>query len=155
MVEDVPSLILQTSVGLFFALSGWHKLTHPERKSALMGTMRAALPKLGLNPDAPIPGGRGMTWLEFMCPWVAGWELFAGAVAACAVGWYLAGLAIVPQLAMVPCLVILVVALYCEGAEQVKSWNPLDWDDALDTWLYLPETQMAIVTCCVIVDLAY
>jgi hypothetical protein len=151
----ITEVVLQTTLGMFFAISGWHKLTHDDRKVALQGTMREALPKIGLNPDGVIPLSGGVTWLQFMCPWVAGWELAAGGVAACATGWYIAGLAIVPQLAMVPCLVILLVALYTEGKSQVDGWKPIDWDDALDTWLYLPETQMAIVAFLLVVDLTY
>ena len=128
-------ILLQTSVGVFFALSGYHKLFNVERRATLRATLAEDLPKLKLP-----------AWcLEFMLWWLPCWELGAGGIAAGAFVLHLAGVGIVAKLAMVPLLVIMLVALYCEGAERVREYQPIDGADVVDDWLYLPETLLGVM----------
>ena len=128
-------ILLQTSVGVFFALSGYHKLFNAERRATLRETLAEDLPKLGLP-----------AWcLGFMLWWLPCWELGAGVLAAGAFVLHLVGAGIVAKAAMVPLLTIMLVALYCEGAQRVREYEPIDGADAVDDWLYLPETLLGLM----------
>lgn len=131
----IAEVVLETAVGVFFALSGYHKLFNAQRRAALAETLHDDLPRLGL-PD----------WCHrFMMLWLPSWELGAGAVATFAAVWHVIGLGLVAKFAMVPCLAIMGVALYCEGAQRVASYEPIDTADVIDDWLYLPETLLGLM----------
>lgn len=127
--------LLQTFLGIFFVTSGWHKLTNAPRRATLRTTLEADLPKLGLP-----------AWcINFMMYWLPTWELIAGFVATFAVPLVEAGAMIIAQLAMLPLIAILGVALYCEGYERVRSFKPIDTLDIVCDAIYLPETLMFII----------
>lgn len=128
---SVGSIILATAIGLFFAISGWHKTMHPVRHTSLKGT---------LAHDLHLSG----TSLELVTYWVAVWELVAGAGAALAWVWAWVGLPILTHLSLFPLAVICVVAGACEGVSQVRQMEPLNCFDRGCCWLYLPESLLLL-----------
>jgi len=114
VAKDAALALARASVGVFFAISGAHKLLVPSRHAALVETLkRNHVPAVAFNQ-----------W------WVPGWE-FVGGVLLTA-GLFSAAAAGVLS-------VICLVALCCEGRERVKSYQPIDKADELDDWLYLQE----------------
>lgn len=89
-LPDIAALILRLGVGVFFAISGWNKLTCP----TCHGYLGSNLARSGL----PSCGGY-MVW------WVAGWEFAAGA--AIAIGLYTGAAAFI---LFVVCLVAFIVS---------------------------------------------
>ena len=128
-------VILETALGLFFALSGYHKVMNDGRHESLRETLTEDLPKVGL-PVAIVP---------FMVWWLPCWEFTSGLVATLSPFWHLFGFPIVAKLAMVPMIGIMAVALCCEGRSLVAEYSPIDLGDVLDDWLYLPETLLLVM----------
>lgn len=109
---------LRVAVGVFFAISGFHKLFNKDRHASLVRTLRAdGVPLVRVNQ-----------WF------VPGVELSAGLA-------LIVGL-LVP-LASLGLLVICLVACAVDGLARVRAMEPLNWADALDDVLYLPETVYA------------
>lgn len=104
-------LVARVSVGLMFAISGWHKLRDPTRHQQLVETLeRASIP----------------------CPWMTGpliatTELVAGVCLA-------AGFLAIPAAAAL--LVLTTVAIATVAVKQVKARRVANW---LENFLYLPE----------------
>lgn len=114
VVLTVVLLLSRVLLGVFFLISGWHKLFVPERHQALVETLRAD----------HIPFIRFNEW------WVPGVELVCGALVA-------VGLFAVP--AALTLLVLCLVACAADGLKQIRAMDPLDPADWLDDLLYLPE----------------
>jgi putative oxidoreductase len=119
-LHDLGLAVLRAAVGLFFALSGYHKLFNKTRHAAFVKTLVAdKVPAVGF-----------MQW------WVAGWEFLAGITLA--VGFLTAFSAAVLA-------VICVVACLAEAPEKVESYHPIDAADVLDDYLYLPEVLYVVM----------
>lgn len=113
---DIAALLLRLVVGVFFAISGWHKLFNRERHAALVATLQ--------SDHVP--------WVSFNQWWVPSVELGAGV--ALAVGF------LTPVAAML-LLVVCAVACWVDGLPNINSrHSPIDRADWLDDVLYLPET---------------
>lgn len=113
-LHDVALALVRVAVGLFFAISGYHKLFNKARHARLVQTLTAdKVPAVWFNQ-----------W------WVPGWEFLAGSMLA--VGLLTAFSAgVLAIICMVACL--------CEAKERVASYGPIDLADTIDDFLYLPE----------------
>lgn len=114
---DTVMLVNRLAIGLFFAISGYHKLKDPTN---LIVTLKQC--------HIPFPG--------IMCYWVAGVEFFGGLAV-------MAGL--LAALASAGLIAILAVALCTDGPRRVKEYEPSDPADRLDDWLYLSETTYVVM----------
>lgn len=112
--HDLALALVRVAVGVFFAISGYHKLFNKDRHQHLVKTLAAD----------HVPALRFNQW------WVPGCELVAGITVA--VGFLTAFSAVV-------LLTICVVACACEASERVASYKPIDLADKIDDYLYLPE----------------
>lgn len=124
---DAATALGRICIGLFFAISGFHKLFNPGRRA----TMQKTLTDLGI-PFVPV-----MRWF------VSGTEFAAGTCIAL-------GLLTVPAAFALLC--ICVVACSTDGLARVRAWKPINRADWLDTWLYLPETLYAVLIVIVILN---
>lgn len=110
----VGSALLHASMGVFFAASGWNKLTNGERHRTLVETFKAD----------HVPFIRFNQW------WVPSWEFLGG-------GMLMFGLW--PAFAAGVLFIICVVATLCEGPRRVRDFGPINAADRAADWLYLPE----------------
>ncbi len=119
------------AVGLFFAISGYHKLFNPERHATMLRTME--------NLHIPLP--------RFNAWWVPGNEFFWGTVLAVAAAGELFGVAsgLAAVLASVFLGAICLVATCTDGLQRIREWHPLDVADWIDDLMYLPEFWLALV----------
>jgi len=109
---------LRIGTGLFFACSGFNKIFNGKRHAALVQTLQ----------EDKVPAIAVMQW------WVPSWELAGGGLLA-------AGL----NLAALPLLVIMAVAIFSEGKKRVSAYAPINAADTICDWLYLPEVVYALV----------
>ena len=109
----------RVALGVFFAISGYHKLFNASRHAALTGTLQG---------DG-VPDLRVMQWL------VPGVE-FAGGSA------LLVGLLSV--LAAFGLFVISAGALALDAFKRIRAWQPIDRADWLGDLLYVPEALYCI-----------
>lgn len=112
--------LLRVGVGLFFALSGWHKLVNAQRHASLVATLKAD----------------GIPWVRFNQWWVPACEFFGGL--ALTLGFVTMGASVV-------LLVLIFVACLRDGPSRVAAFAPIDRGDRIDDWLYLPEVLYALV----------
>jgi uncharacterized membrane protein YphA (DoxX/SURF4 family) len=113
-LHDLALAFVRAAVGQFFAFSGYHKLFNKGRHYALLATLT--------KDHVPL--------VKFLVWWVPFWELTAGVMLT--VGFLTAFSAGVLA-------IICVVACYCEAADKVERYKPIDLADRIDDWLYLPE----------------
>lgn len=113
-LHDLALAFVRGCVGVFFAISGFHKLFVPARHQSLVNNLT----------KNKIPALKFMQW------WVPGWEFAAGVMLA--IGLFTAFSAgVLAIICMVACL--------CEAREKVAKYNPINWADTIDDYLYLPE----------------
>jgi uncharacterized membrane protein YphA (DoxX/SURF4 family) len=114
-------------LGLFFSISGFHKLFNSGRHAQLIATLeRDHIPLVRLN-----------RWLVPLVEFTGGLALIAGVLAP-----------LVAILLAVECL----VAVLVDGWKRIASYRPIDRADWLDDLLYLPEV-LAIVALLIVVTL--
>ncbi len=111
---EIALTLNRIAVGMFFMLSGYHKLFNPERHRALAEELKA----LGIHA------------VGFNQWWVPTVEFTAG----CAVV-----IGFLAPLAALGLLFIAVVAIATSGSQRIKISMPIDRADRIDNWLYLPE----------------
>ena len=117
---DIAMTLVRIAVGLFFMLSGYHKLFNAQRHLTLVGDLKAlGIPALGFNQ-----------W------WVPGVEFTAG-------GAVLIGF--LAPLASLGLLVLILVAMATSGRRRIDMYKPIDEADRIDDWLYLPESLYAFM----------
>jgi uncharacterized membrane protein YphA (DoxX/SURF4 family) len=117
---DIALTLNRIAVGIFFMLSGYHKLFNAERHRTVVDELKAlGVPAVGFNQ-----------W------WVPLIEFSAGAAV-------LIGL--LAPLAALGLLVIIVVAIATAGRQRIALYKPIDEADRIDDWLYLPETLYAFM----------
>lgn len=122
---DVAITLNRVAVGVFFMLSGYHKLFNPERHHSIVDELKA----LGVHA------------VGFNQWWVPSVEFAAG-------GAVLVGL--LAPLAALGLLVIIIVAMATSGRQRIKLNKPIDEADRIDDWLYLPETLYAFMLIMVV-----
>lgn len=115
---DLQGLLLFVNrmvVGLFFAISGFHKLFFKQRHEALVETLK----------DDKIPFVGLFQWFVPSVEFFGGLAIIAGILA---------------PLAALGILITMTVAILTDGTKRVVSFMPVDKADALDDVLYLSET---------------
>jgi uncharacterized membrane protein YphA (DoxX/SURF4 family) len=122
---EVALAISRVAVGLFFLLSGYHKLFHPERRATLVQTLRSA-------------GLQHVAVLQWLLPCA---ELSGGLAVS---------IGLLSVLAALGLLIISVGATLTDGIKRIAAWRPIDKADWLDDILYLPEVLYALLLLSVI-----
>ena len=122
---DVALTLNRIAVGVFFMLSGYHKLFNAPRHRMMVDELKAlGVPALGFNQ-----------W------WVPTVEFAAGAAVA---------IGVLAPLAALGLLVVILVAMATSGRQRIKALKPINQSDRIDDWLYLPETLYAFMLVLVI-----
>jgi putative oxidoreductase len=122
---DIALTLNRIAVGMFFMLSGYHKLFNPQRHLMFVDELKElGVPALGVNQ-----------W------WVPTVEFTAG-------GAVVIGL--LTPLAALGLLVVILVAIATSGRRRIKVYKPIDEADRIDDWLYLPEVLYAFMLIMVI-----
>jgi putative oxidoreductase len=119
-MPDLGLAVPRVAVGVFFAISGYHKLFNAQRHARLKHTL----------VEDMVPCPRFMEW------WVPFWELASGA--ALAMGFLSAFNAAV-------LLIVCLVACVCESRGKIAKYGPIDRADWLDDLLYLPEVLYSLI----------
>src|SRR5208282_5089368 len=122
---DIALTLNRIAVGLFFMLSGYHKLFNAERHRALADQLR----ELGVHAV-----GFNQWWVPLV-EFAAGGAVLVGFLA---------------PLAALGLLVLILVAIATSGRQRIKLYKPIDEADRIDDWLYLPETLYAVMLIVVI-----
>lgn len=124
---EVALTLNRLAVGLFFAISGYHKLVNKERHAALVATLTAdRIPLVRLN-----------SWFVPMV------ELGAGSALV---------LNVAPVVAALLLGAICLVATCTDGWKRIAEWKPVDKADVVDDVLYLPEVLYGIMLLTVILS---
>ncbi len=114
---DVPAIGLtlnRVALGLFFSISGYHKLFNPSRHAALVKTLETnKVPAIWFNQ-----------W------WVPSVEFFGGLS-------LVSG--ILSPFASLGLMLISGIAILTDGLKRIPTYNPIDRLDWCDDLLYLPE----------------
>ncbi len=122
---DIALALNRIVVGLFFMLSGYHKLFNAERHRVLADQLK----ELGVHA------------VGFNQWWVPTVEFTAG-------GAVVVGL--LAPLAALGLLVLILVAIVTSGPQRIAVYKPIDEADRIDDWLYLPEVLYAFMVIMVI-----
>jgi putative oxidoreductase len=117
---DIALTLNRLAVGMFFMLSGYHKLFNTERHRVLAEQLK----ELGLHA------------VGFNQWWVPAVEFSAG-------GAVLVGF--LAPLAAFGLLFLILVTLVTSGPQRISVLKPIDRADRLDDWLYVPETLYALM----------
>jgi len=117
---DIALTLNRIAGGLFFMLSGYHKLFNAERHRALVDQLK----ELGVHAV-----GFNQWWVPFV-------EFAAGA--AVVFGFF-------GPLAALGLLFLILVAIVTSGPQRIKAYKPVDEADRIDDWLYLPEVLYAFM----------
>jgi uncharacterized membrane protein YphA (DoxX/SURF4 family) len=102
------------ALGVFFAISGYHKLFNPSRHAALTRTLQ----------DDGVHALAVMRWLLPAAEFSGGWALIVGFLSA---------------LAAFGLFVICAGALALDAVRRIRTWQPIDRADWLGDLLYVPE----------------
>jgi uncharacterized membrane protein YphA (DoxX/SURF4 family) len=122
---DIAFTLNRVAVGMFFMLSGYHKLFNAERHRVFADELKSLhVHAVGINQ-----------WWVPLVEFSAGGAVVVGLVA---------------PLAALGLLVVILVANATTGRERIKAYKPIDRADRIDDWLYLPETLYAVMLILVI-----
>ena len=122
---DIALTLNRIAVGVFFMLTGYHKLFNPQRHISFVEELKElGVPAVGFNqwwvPTVEFTGG-GSVAIGFLAP-----------------------------LAALGLLVVILVAIATSGRRRIEAYKPIDEPDRIDDWLYLPETLYAFMLIVVI-----
>lgn len=117
---DLAFTLNRIAVGMFFMLSGYHKLFNPQRHRELAEQLK----ELGVHA------------LGFNQWWVPTVEFTAGL--AVVIGF-------LAPLAALGLLILILVAIATSGPQRISLYKPIDEADRIDDWLYLPEVLYAFM----------
>ena len=124
--SSVTLLMNRVILGLFFSISGFHKLFNKQRHITLTNELKSlGIPALWFNQ-----------W------WVPSVE-FAGGLA------LISG--VLAPFAAMGLMVICLIATCTAGVKRIPSYQPIDWADWLDDLLYLPEV-LYLIGLSIIID---
>jgi putative oxidoreductase len=104
----------RVALGVFFAISGYHKLFNASRHGTLIRTLQ----------DDGVHGVPIMQWLLPSSEFAGGWALIAG---------------VLSVLAAFGLFVICAGALALDAVKRIRAWQPIDRADWLGDLLYVPE----------------
>jgi len=122
---DIALTLNRIAVGMFFMLSGYHKLFNPQRHRAFADELK----------------GLGVHAVGFNQWWVPTVEFTAG---------FAVVIGFLAPLAALGLLVITFVAIATSGPQRIKVYKPIDEADRVDDWLYLPEILYAFMLIMVV-----
>jgi uncharacterized membrane protein YphA (DoxX/SURF4 family) len=122
---EIALALNRVAVGMFFMLSGYHKLFNAERHRVFADELKS------LHVHA----------IAISQWWVPLVEFSAGAAVV---------IGLLAPLAALGLLVIILVAIATSGRERLKAFMPIDRADRIDDWLYLPETLYAFMLIMII-----
>lgn len=126
-LQDLGLAAIRVAVGLFFAISGYHKIFNHDRHARLVNTLTAdKVPSVGF-----------MQW------WVPIWEFTSGAMLL--IGF----LSVFNSIVLI---IICLVACCCESKKKVESYKPIDKADCVDDYLYLPEVLYIVMLLAVLLS---
>lgn len=118
-LPDMAALVLRLGVGVFFAISGWNKLTCPVCHGYLSSNLQRS--------NLPHCGGL-LVW------WVAGWEFVAGL--ALAIGLFTGAASFV-------LFIVCVVAFLVSHKRKIAKKNPVHKMDAATEYLCMFDVLLA------------
>ncbi len=118
--SDWVLLVNRLAIGLFCAISCFHKLFVKERQEQLVQTLIAC----------KIPFVSFCRWFVPLVEFFGGLAVISGVLA---------------PLAALGLLIIFLVALYTEGPKRIKEFKPINAADYLDDVLYLSETTYVVM----------
>jgi uncharacterized membrane protein YphA (DoxX/SURF4 family) len=122
---DIALTLNRIAVGMFFMLSGYHKLFNPQRHRAFADELKGlGVHAIGLNQ-----------W------WAPTVEFTAGAAVV---------IGLLAPLAALGLLVVILVAIVTSGPQRIGVYKPIDEADRIDDWLYLPEVLYAFMLIMVV-----
>ncbi len=107
------------ALGVFFAISGYHKLFNTSRHATLTQTLR----------DDGVHAVPIMRWLLPSAEFAGGWALILG---------------LLSVIAAFGLFVICTGALALDAVKRIRAWGPLDRADWLGDLLYVPEALYCI-----------
>jgi putative oxidoreductase len=116
---DAALTLNRVALGLFFAISGYHKLFNRSRHATLTQTLQ----------DDGVHAVPIMQWLVPGIEFGGGWALIIGLLFA---------------LAAFGLFVICFAAVVLDATKRVRTWQPVDRADWLGDLLYLPEALYCI-----------
>jgi putative oxidoreductase len=116
---DAALTLKRVALGVFFAISGYHKLFNPSRHATLAQTLQ----------DDGVHAVSIMQWLVPGIEFGGGWALIVGLLSA---------------LAAFGLFVICLGALVFDAVKRVRAWKPIDRADWLGDMLYIPEALYCI-----------
>ena len=116
---DVALTLNRVALGVFFAISGYHKLFNSPRHATLTRTLQ----------DDGVHGVAIMQWLLPSAEFSGGWALIVGFLSV---------------LAALGLLVICFGALAFDAVKRIRAWQPIDRADWLGDLLYVPEALYCI-----------
>lgn len=122
---DTALTLNRIAVGMFFLLSGYHKLFNPQRHRELVDQLK----ELGVHA-----AGFNQWWVPTV-EFAAGGAVVVGLLA---------------PLAALGLLFLILVAIVTSGPQRIRAYKPVDESDRIDDWLYLPETLYAFMLIVVI-----
>jgi uncharacterized membrane protein YphA (DoxX/SURF4 family) len=112
---DAALTLDRVALGLFFMISGYHKLFTASRHATLKGTLQ----------ESGVPALPVMQWFVPGVEFSAGCALILGMLSA---------------LAAFGMFVICLTAIALDAIKRIQAWRPIDRADWLGDLLYLPET---------------
>ena len=122
---EIGITLMRISMGVFFVISGYHKLFNPVRHAAIVQTM--------VQDHVPL--------VRVNCWFVPSVEFFGGL--ALMIG-------LLAPLAAFGLFVICCMATFVDGLKRIPTWHPLDRADYVDDVLYLPEVLYSVMLWVVI-----
>jgi len=122
---DIALTLNRIAVGMFFLLSGYHKLFNAERHRVLVDQLKELhVHAVGFNQ-----------WWVPLVEFSGGFAVVVGLLA---------------PLAALGLLFLILVAIVTSGPQRISAYKPIDRGDRIDDWLYLPETLYAVMLIMVI-----
>jgi uncharacterized membrane protein YphA (DoxX/SURF4 family) len=122
---DIALTLNRIAVGIFFMLSGYHKLFNTERHRSFVDELK----------------GLGVHAVGFNQWWVPTVEFTAG---------FAVVIGFLAPLAALGLLVITLVAIATSGPQRIRIYKPIDEADRIDDWFYLPEILYAFMLIMVV-----
>lgn len=129
-LDDVAFTANRIALGLFFSISGYHKLFNFERHKSIAETMR----------DDGVPFPKFNEWFVPANEFIGGIAVALGIFAP-----FFAGVL----------AIICITATCVDGLKRIKSYEPIDKADWLDDLLYLPEVLYLFMLAVVVIDPGY
>jgi putative oxidoreductase len=116
---EVALTLNRVALGVFFAISGYHKLFNSLRHAALTRTLQ----------DDGVHGVPLMQWLLPLAEFSGGWALIVGFLSV---------------LAAFGLFIICIGALVFDAGKRIRAWQPIDRADWIGDLLYVPEALYCI-----------